>query len=191
MIKNQKPRLKTKRVKYEDDQQLVMLAKKDNRAFSLIYERYFERIYLFVYKRVRDEAIAGDVTQDAMLKAMMALPKYEDRGAPFSSWLFRIASNEVNLHFRKAKKMIQVAVQEKDVQTIMEEIEIKPTEDEQSKLIRLLGDMKPAQTEIIEMRFFMHYSFKEIADFYNISEASAKMRVYRILEKLKNSWDKQ
>ena len=109
MIKNQKPRLKTKRVKYEDDQQLVMLAKKDNRAFSLIYERYFERIYLFVYKRVRDEAIAGDVTQDAMLKAMMALPKYEDRGAPFSSWLFRIASNEVNLHFRKAKKMIHTS----------------------------------------------------------------------------------
>lgn len=183
--------MKINRVKYKDDQQLVKLAQKDHRAFALIYERYFERIYLFVYKRVQDEAIAGDVTQDAMLKAMAAIKKYEDRGAPFSSWLFRIASNEVNLYFRKAKKMIQITIQEKDVLTMMEEIEIHPTENDQIRLIRMLETLKPDQNEIIELRFFMHYSFKEIADFYNITEASAKMRVYRILEKLKNSWDKK
>ena len=177
-----------KKVKYQTDQELVAIAKQDKSAFSLIYEKYFERIYLFVFKRVRDQALAGDIAQDAMLKAMLNLPRYEDRGAPFSSWLFRIASNEVNLHFRKAKKMIEVEVQEKHVQTLMKEIKISETEEEQEKLLRLLAGMKPKQTEIIEMRFFMQYSFKEIAEFYHISEASAKMRVYRILEKLKNSW---
>ena len=146
--------MRLKKRKYQDDQEMIKMAKKDKQAFSLLYEKYFERIYLFVFKRVRDEALAGDITQDAMLKAMIGISRYEDRGAPFSAWLFRIASNEVNLHFRKAKKMIQVEVQEKDVQILMKEIKINETEEDQEKLLRLLADMKPEYTEIIEMRFF-------------------------------------
>ena len=75
------------------DQELVLLVKKDRNAFGIIYEKYFEKIYLFIYKRVQDEAIAGDICQEAMLKAMFNITKYEDLGAPFSAWLYRIASN--------------------------------------------------------------------------------------------------
>lgn len=176
---------------YQDDQQLVLLAKADRSAFALIYEKYFERIYLFIYKRVQDEAIAGDICQEAMLKAMFNIAKYENRGAPFSAWLYRIASNEVNLHFRKSKKMISVEIREKDVKELMSEISLKnkEDEDEQQKLINALNSLKPEQSEIIDLRFFMRFSFKEIAEFYNITEANAKMRVYRILERLKKGWD--
>jgi len=175
---------------YKDDQKLVLLVKKDRNAFALIYEKYFERIYLFIYKRVQDEAIAGDICQDAMLKAMHNIAKYENRGAPFSAWLYRIASNEVNLFFRKSKKMISVAVKEKDIQGIMGEISLHETEDidQQEKVIKLLNSLKPEQVEIIDLRFFLHYSFKEIAEFYNITEANAKMRLYRILDRLKKGW---
>mgnify|MGYP001950421784 CR=1 FL=1 len=92
---------------YNDDQKLVLLAQKDRNAFGLIYDKYFERIYLFVYKRVQDEAKAGDICQEAMLKAMFNIKKYENRGAPFSAWLYRIASNEVNLFFRKLNSRIK------------------------------------------------------------------------------------
>lgn len=175
---------------YKNDQQLVLLAKKDKNAFALIYEKYFERIYLFIYKRVQDEAIAGDICQEAMLKAMFNIQKYENRGAPFSAWLYRIASNEVNLFFRKSKKMISVEIQEKDLKAIMEEVSLqeKDTVDEQEKLIDVLNSLEPEHAEIIDLRFFMRYSFKEIAEFYSISEANAKMRVYRILDRLKKGW---
>jgi len=181
--------LKTSKETYQDDQKLVLLAKKDRNAFGVIYNKYFERIYLFVYKRVQDEAIAGDVCQEAMLKAMFNIEKYENRGAPFSAWLYRIASNEVNLYFRRSKKRIRVEIQEKDVQTLMQEIKLEKIEmqDQQKMLINALNGLKPEQSEIIDLRFFMQYSFKEIANFYEISEANAKMRLYRILDRLKKA----
>ena len=173
------------------DQELVLLVKKDRNAFGIIYEKYFEKIYLFIYKRVQDEALAGDICQEAMLKAMFNINKYEDRGAPFSAWLYRIASNEVNLYFRKSKKNITVEIQEKDVQVILDEISLQGTEDPQTqlKLVAALNKLAAEQTEIIDLRFFMGYSFKEIAEFYGITEANAKMRLYRILDRIKKEWD--
>ena len=176
---------------FQDDQQLVRLAQKDQKAFALLYEKYFERIYLFIYKRVQDEGLAGDICQEAMLKAMLNIKQYENRGAPFTAWLYRIASNEVNLHFRTSKKMISVAIKEKDVKAIMAEISLEKTEDfnEQDKLVTALNGLKPEHAEIIDLRFFMQYSFKEIAEFYNITESNAKMRVYRILDRIKKGWN--
>jgi len=183
--------LSTKKALYKDnDQQLVDAAKKDRRAFALLYEKYFERIYLFIYKRVGDEDIAGDICQETMLKVMFNIHKYENRGIPFSAWIYRIASNEVNLFFRQKKKDCTVDIQEKHLKEMMTEGALGEVENiaDQEKLINALNKLKPDQTEIIELRFFMHYSFKEIADFYTITEANAKMRLYRILEKMKQDW---
>lgn len=132
----------------------------------------------------------GDICQTAMLKAMMNLPKYEDRGFPFSAWLYRIASNEVNLYFRKQKKNGFIEIKETHIVDLMSEVEIVNSNsiDKQEQLLLILESLKPKESELIEMRFFFKYSFKEIADFYNISEANAKMRLYRIIDKLKTKW---
>ncbi|MCH2234571.1 MAG: sigma-70 family RNA polymerase sigma factor [Crocinitomicaceae bacterium] len=175
----------------KEDRKLIALAKKDYRAFGLIYDKYFERIYLFVFKRVGDKDIAGDICQEAMLKAMHNIRKYEDRGYQFSSWLFRIASNEVNLYFRKSKKNISVSVDEGSVQAILTEAKEDPEDNSrQVKLLQLMSEMPSEKVEIIELRFFSGFSFKEIAEFYGISEANAKMRLYRLLDKLKKSLTK-
>lgn len=180
--------MKIKPETYKDDQQLVLLAQKNRQAFSIIYDKYFERIYCFIYKRVQREEIAGDICQEAMLKAMFNIHKYVNRGAPFSAWLYRIASNEVNLYFRKAKRENLVSIDKKDLVSLLSEAKLDTGGqlDEQMELmIKGLNELKVEQTEIIELRFFMHYSFKEIAEFYNITEASAKMRLYRTIERLK------
>jgi RNA polymerase sigma-70 factor, ECF subfamily len=173
------------------DAQLVEAAKKDPDYFGGLYDRYFEQIYLFIFKRVQDEAVAGDVCQKAMMKAMANIYKYEDRGRPFTAWLYRIASNECNLFFRSKKKMMTVEIEDKHVKTVMLEIKIgsESSETDQDKLIKMLSNLKPEQAEIVELRFFMQYSFKEIAEFYEISEANAKMRLYRILDKIKRTWE--
>lgn len=176
---------------FSDDLKLVKLAKEDKRAFSLLYEKYFEKIFLFIFKRVQDEAASGDICQETMLKAMFNIDKYEDRGVPFSAWIYRIASNEVNLYFRKSAKVKTVEIQEKHVKEILIEISVHDlsNEEEQERLIKALNSLEPEQSEIIDLRFFMGYSFKEIAEFYGITEPNAKMRVYRILERLKKGWD--
>jgi RNA polymerase sigma-70 factor, ECF subfamily len=171
------------------DAELVQLAKADHRQFGLLYEKYFELIFRFVFKRLGgDEENSGDITQQTFIKAMGALKQYEERGYPFSTWLYRIAQNEVNMFYRQQSKNFTVEVEERHVITLMEEMQFDTTEqDAQEKLIELLNALKPEQLDLIELRFFQQLSFKEIADIYGITEANAKMRIYRILEKMQQN----
>ena len=84
----------------QQELRLVEDAQSDPRKFGVLYEKYYKQIYLFVYKRTGEQDIAGDVTAQVFMKAMVSLPKYSYRGVPFSAWLYRIASNERSGHAR-------------------------------------------------------------------------------------------
>jgi RNA polymerase sigma-70 factor (ECF subfamily) len=173
------------------ESELIQLAKKESRYFGVLYERYFEQIFRFVFKRLGgDEDLAGDITQQTFMKAMANIVKYEDRGLPFCSWLYRIAQNEVSMHFRTLKKNYTVAVDENRIKEVAAEASLSGymTIEEQEKLIQLINELDEGQMELIELRFFQEMSFKEIAEIYNITEANAKMRTYRILEKIGKKW---
>lgn len=170
----------------------IELAKKDHRYFGKLYERYFEQIYRFIFKRTSgNEEVAGDLTQQTFMKAMANLSKYEDRGLPFSAWLYRIAQNEVNMFFRAQKKNYSVEINDRQLLGILEESnEENITQEDLDRLIEVINGLEDAQADILELRFFQEMSFKEIADIYDISEANAKMRIYRLLEKIKINWKK-
>lgn len=174
------------------EQEIIHLAKEDNKHFGVLYDTYFNSIFRFVFKRLGgNEDVAGDITQQTFMKAMANISKYEDRGFPFSSWLYRIAQNEVSMFFRSSKKLQTVELEERVVFNLLEEVEqgCSMSMEEQENLMKLLNEMEENHLEIIELRFFQEMSFKEIADIYGITEANAKMRVYRVLEKLNKKWN--
>ncbi len=175
-----------------NDSEQIAKAKKNRDAFGPLYEKYFERVFLYIFKKLGDEDTTGDVCQLVFLKAMMNIQKYEDRGVPFGAWLFRIASNEVNMYYRKSSKTHVVEIEESGLINMMGEMEVsgdKAHEIElQEKLIKVLNAIKPEHAELIDLRFFQSMSFKEIAEIYDISEANAKMKTYRLLEKIKKDW---
>jgi RNA polymerase sigma-70 factor (ECF subfamily) len=88
-----------------DDAALVLAAQQDPREFEPLYSKYYEPILRFVYKRLDTKSEAYDVTSQVFLSALQNLSKYEDRGFPFSSWLYRIAINELNQFFRKKQPL--------------------------------------------------------------------------------------
>ncbi len=174
------------------DTELVTLAKVNHVHFGVLYERYFEIIFRFIFKRLGgDEANSGDLTQQTFLKAMSSIEKYEDRGFPFSSWLYRIAQNEVNLFFRDLNKEVSIQVEERQINNLLEEANLGNymSELDQEKLMFHLNVLPQESIDLIELRFFQELSFKEIADIYSITEANAKMRIYRILEKMNKNWN--
>src|SRR5204863_5275134 len=76
-----------------DERLLIEAAQRDRAQFAAIYEEYFELVYAYVARRVRNRSTAEDITSDVFHKALANLPKFKWTGAPFASWLFRIASN--------------------------------------------------------------------------------------------------
>lgn len=183
---------KTKYKNYDENRQ-IELAKSDHRHFGPIYEHYFEQIYRFVFKRLGgNEEAAGDLSQQTFMKAMANIAKYEDRGLPFSAWLYRIAQNEVNMFFRSQKKNYSVEITDRQLYEILEEVgERNTSQEDLDQLIERLNDLEESQSDLIELRFFQQLSFKEIADIYQISEANAKMRIYRLLEKINSNWKRE
>jgi RNA polymerase sigma-70 factor, ECF subfamily len=155
-------------------------------AFRPLYEAYFKKVYLFVLHRVGDKDLAGDLTQQVFLSALTHLGRYQFRGLPFSAWLFRIAINQCNEFFRKTKRNRTVVLEDASVENLYTELTADQTLEEWEKqLPAILEKLEQDELYVIELRFFEVRPFKEIADMLGITENNAKVRTYRILEKMK------
>ena len=153
--------------------------------FTPFYDHYYKQIFLFIFKKVRNEELTADITSKVFLKALLNLSKYEDRGFPFSSWLYRIASNEVNMHYRKANKKQEVELNENDLQTLLDEVSSSSTDEQMELVINGLNQLPLEQMDLIDLRFFEKRSFREIGEIIGTTEGNAKIKVYRALDKLK------
>jgi RNA polymerase sigma-70 factor, ECF subfamily len=158
----------------------------DHQSFRLIYERYFKKIYLFIYHRVGDKDVAGDLTQQVFLNALTNISKYQFRGLPVSAWLYRIAINQCNDFFQKTKRQRMVVLEEGVIENLYEELTVDQTLDEwQTQLPHILEMLSTNELQIIELRFFEGRGFKEIGEILEITETNAKVKTYRILERMK------
>ena len=161
---------------------MILAAQKDHRKFSVLYDRYFEPIFRFIYRRTGRENLTADLCSQTFLKALQNLKKFEYRGVPFSAWLYRIASNEVNKYYRKTKKVMEFSLEEGVMGEVLEEDDF---EDQLDYLEEFLGNLSTEEVMILELRFYENRSFQEIAYILEISESAAKMRTYRAIDKLK------
>ena len=165
----------------------VQAAVQDRAMFRPLYERYFEQVFRFVFRRTADEALTADLSSQVFLKAMQRLDSYSFQGVPFSAWLFRIASNEIGQHYRNVQKNRVVSAEDIHLGQLAEEMEEEDGARKYEALLGALGDLEPEDLALVEMRFFEERPFKEIADILGVTEANAKMRTYRILERMKRN----
>ncbi len=163
----------------------IQIAQANPAAFRILYDRYFEKIFQFIYNRTQNEELSADICSQVFLKAMQRLKDYTFRGVPFSAWLYRIASNEVAQWYRQTKKVRVVSIEDSNLFSMFEEVLEDDLEKFRPLLIPALEELKEADLEIVEMRFFEQRPFKEIAEVLNITESNAKVRTYRVLERLK------
>ena len=157
----------------------------------MLYRRYHEVIFGFVFKRTRDEEATADLTQHIFLKAMTNLKRYRFRGVPFKAWLFTIATNEVNQHFRKTQKQRVVSIDSVDLREMSEDADWNTTEAGIEQMVSALNQLSLEEIQLIEFRFFEKIPFKEVAAIYGITESNAKVRVHRLLKKVKTIMQKE
>lgn len=167
------------------EQELVEAAKRDPVQFKPLYNLYYERIFMYIWQRMDDKEKAHDVTSQVFLKAMTNLHKYQFRGVPFASWLYRIAKSEVYSVFRQEQAQRTVSIDTHGLHTMMDEIQEDPYEGFAPLLGDAVATLDEEDLQLIEMRFFEKRPFKEIAEILEITENNAKVKTYRILEKLR------
>ena len=169
--------------------QILRRAKKDPKAFGELYEKHFDRIFNYIYRQTDDEDLTADLCSQTFLIALKNLERYEFRGVPFSAWLYKIASNEVNKHYRQKKHDKVFSIEEVRVRELFEMANESWDEELIQQLLRFLKELPTEMLEVLELRFFEDKDFREIAFILDITESGAKMRTYRALDRLRKNFN--
>ncbi len=177
----------------KSDAKLIAAAKADKTEFVKLYDKYFDQIFKYMLTRVSDVQLAEDLTSEAFIKALENIDKYEWTGKPYSAWLYRVAINEMNKHFNKNKKERTVAMKQwHEIGDKFDgaDMEAKTAEDKEIELENLkdlndaLRKLKPAEQDILSLKYFEDLSYKEIADVLNISVTNVGARLNRATNRL-------
>lgn len=163
----------------------ISSAKKDPERFGPLYKKYHEQIFRYVYQRMDDQDLAFDVTSQVFIKAMNNLHKFEYRGVPFSSWLYRIAKSELYQAYRDRKARKTTCVESMHLFEMIEEFEEEDSSENKARLIQCLKELREGDLEIIEMRYFEKRSYREIGEILDLTENNAKVKAFRAIERLK------
>lgn len=168
----------------------IKRAKEDPRSFEPLYNKYYEQIFRYIYQRMDDKELAHDITSQVFLKALNNLPRYEYRGVPFASWLYRIAKSELYQSFRDEKATRTIHVDSSNLSEIIEEMEEDFSDEKRTVLLKAIAELGEEDVQMIEMRYFEKRSFKEIGEILEITENNAKVKAHRIVQKMKTLFSK-
>ncbi len=173
-----------------DDEKLHIERSRTNlQCFEPLYTYYYPQILKFVYKRVESLDDSREITAIVFTKALNNIKKYKDQGFPLSSWLYRIAINEITQFYRNSKKLRAISIDEKGITAMAAETETGKKEMF-SQLKVALNHLSEEELLIIELRYFEERPFSEVAQILEITENNAKVKTYRIIDKLKEVYAK-
>lgn len=189
-------------IQLSDSDLLNQYVSGDEKSFEILLKRHKDKIYAFIYSKVKDAQLANDIFQETFIKVIntVKMGNYNDEGK-FLPWVLRISYNLIIDHFRKIKKIkilsdsfsyteglsifSRIACDEKNV---LEKMTFKELKNQIMQLVELLPK---SQKSIIIKRLFVGMSFKEIAEEESISINTALGRMRYAVMNIRKMIDKK
>lgn len=165
----------------------------EEKAFARLLSKYKDAIYYMLLKMVNNKSDAEDLTIEAFGKAFKNLHQYSPHYA-FSTWLFKIASNNC-IDFLRKRKGVLISIENTQENSESDPpIKLKSIDpDPEQKLIRIqkaillrriVHRLKPRYRTLVELRYFHEYSYEEIAKELNLPLGTVKAQLFRAREML-------
>jgi len=167
----------------DEDAASVAESQRDSTSFSVLYDRYVQPIYRYIYSRVGNVAEAEDLTSKTFLSALEALHSYKHNGN-FAAWLYRIAHSKVIDYVRSRKS--QFPLDETSFTESGDFLKSMADSEEIEHLRKLLRALDEDDQELIRLRYTVGLPFAQIAAIRNRSENSIKKNLYRVVARLQS-----
>lgn len=161
----------------------------ESSAFGRLYDEYQPRIYRFVLVKVGHREEAEDLTHQVFLKAWQSIAAYEERGLPFSGWLYQIARNQVIDHYRTKRTHASLDLLEDELAS---EERIEQSLESalfMERIRKVMSGLTPDQEDVLLMRFVDDLPIRNVAKMLGKSEGAVKLLQYRAIERLKELLD--
>jgi len=172
----------------ELEKQLIEAAQQNPDQFVHLYDKYFDQIYRYISRRVSgNRDTAHDIASQTFLDAFSHLKNFKWQGFPFSSWLYKIAHNNVVKWYRKDGKQHYVPIEEAYglADNTPNQKQQLNTQLDSDLVQQVLNKLEPDEREIIRLKFFEGVSNIEIAKIMELSITNIGVKVFRALKKAK------
>ncbi|MGB2579438.1 RNA polymerase sigma-70 factor (ECF subfamily) [Elusimicrobium simillimum] len=156
--------------------------------FDKIYDEYYDIVFSYIIARVRDESLAEDLAAGLWRRVFEKLHSYDDSKGIMRQWLFGIARNEINMHYRLyyVKKFLSLTDFEESTPSNEKEPAAQAEESElNAKLLNAMAELKSKERDIIALKFYSGLNNREIASLINIGESNVGTIVNRAIAKLR------
>jgi len=163
--------------------------------FSKIFDLYYKPVFGYIFRRIGSFDDTADIAADTFLKAFAHIHQFSYRGISIKVWLYRIATNEVNLYYRNQQKHTSLFERntfenllqfnhyfEEDKKILDNEL---LRHDQFSTILKHLKELPTKYQEVITLRYFEDKDNKEIAEILEIKEGTLKSLLSRGVEKLR------
>lgn len=182
----------------QDETTLVEQARTDGAAFGELYQRYARAIYNYVYYRTGNHHDAEDLTARTFQQALAHINSYQDRGLPFSAWLYRIAHNLVANWHRDQSRRAVISIEElgmaspqslasEPLRDGMQPLEALAEDREQrDRLLAAIRRLPPERQQLLILKFVERLSNAEVAAIMGRTEGAVKSLYHRTLLALRD-----
>jgi RNA polymerase sigma-70 factor (ECF subfamily) len=172
----------------EEQAILISASQGDLESFGILYEKYVERIFNYIYYRTGNVHDAEDLSARVFFRALHHIQSYTDRGVPFSAWLYRIAHNLVANWHRDRSRHQEIPLT--DAPTIHykgdpPEVALMHNQ-EKDALLRLIRHLPSERQHLLILKFVEHMSNAEIGQTMGRSEGAVKSLYHRTLLSLRD-----
>ena len=158
--------------------------KRDQAAFTELYELHVDRIFRHVAYQVSDRTDAEDITQEVFVKAWQSIHRYKWTGAPFITWLIVIARNAVTDYYR-GRKNVRPLDEKDDPRSAEDPVEAAEAKFNSAEIRKAVLKLKGDKQAVVMMRFIDGLSYEEIAEALRKSEGAVRVIQHRALRELR------
>lgn len=171
-----------------DENDLVQRAGQDPEAFGELYERHVKRIYNYIYYRTGNHHDAEDLTARVFQRALRHVGKYEDKGVPFSAWLYRIAHNLVANWHRDRSRRPMVPLDERILvaRATAHPETVAMAQEEIQVLLSCVRRLPDDRQQLLILKFVERLSNAEIGRIMGRTEGAIKSLYHRTLNALRD-----
>ncbi len=177
----------------DEERALVAAARRDSEAAGRLFDKYYRDVFGYIYRSTLDRQVAEDLTSNVFLSAFRHLGLFRWRQVPFGAWLFRIATNEIRMHYRRQKRIAATsseAISLAPASEVPTAAEMLAATDDYRLLHRALLELDLKYRTVILLRYFESKSITEIASITGRTEGTIKSRLHRGLERLHSALER-
>ena len=173
---------------WDEDQILVSTARRDTEAAGRLYDKYYSEILGYIYHCTFDGTVAEDLTSNVFLAVFRHLGQFRWRQIPFRAWLYRIATNEVRMYWRRQKRVKIVSLQpDNDIQAAEQSASDSMAATEEHRLLhKALLELRLKYRTVIILRYFESKTIAEICEITGRKEGTVKSQLHRGLARLQD-----